>query len=162
MEFHVSVFILQFATFLLGLWASAVLFLPYLNRWMSDRQKRIESQLKTAETRQKEAEDLKTDLERKMKDLERSTSDILQKTREEAAKTSEVILQNSHKAAEQILSEARKAMESERQAAFLVLQKEVGALAVSIAEKIIRSSVDDKVRGKIVDESLKELGTRRN
>lgn len=61
MEFNLSVFGLQLATFVIGMFLSGLVFLPYLRGWMADRQKRIEGQLATAEQRQKDAEKLKAD-----------------------------------------------------------------------------------------------------
>jgi F-type H+-transporting ATPase subunit b len=162
MEFNPTVFLLQLGTFLIGMWLSALIFLPYLKGWMRDRQKRIEEQIRTAENLQKDAENLKADFEAKAKSLEKTTTDTIQKARNEASKMREEITHNARKEAEQIISDARKAIESERQAVTQAIQKEMGTLAVTIAEKIIRSSVDAKVQEKIVQESLKELGTRKN
>lgn len=60
------------------------------------------------------------------------------------------------------LADARRTIENESQAVSLALQKEVGSLAVSIAEKLIRSSVDAKVQDKIVQESIKEINAQKN
>lgn len=162
MEFNVTLFVLQAATFLVGMWLSSKIFLPYLNGWMKDRQKRIEDQLATAEKRQKESEALKAEFEQKVKELEQNTADILQRTRHEATKSRDEAIQAARKESELILADARKAIESERQQVTQILQKEVGALAVSIAEKIIRSSVDVKAQSKLIDESVKELSVRKN
>jgi F-type H+-transporting ATPase subunit b len=162
MEFDQSVFWLQLATFVVGMWLCSKIFLPQLHQWMSDRQKRIEDQLATAEKRQKEAETLKTDFEKKVRELEQNTAEILNRTRQEATRGRDEVIQASRKEAELILADARKAIESERQAVTQSLQKEVGALAVTIAEKILRSSVDVKVQEKLVQEGVKELGARKN
>lgn len=162
MKFDLNVFLLQLATFLVGMWLSAKIFLPYLRKWMSDRQKRIEDQLATAEKRQKDAEALKADFEKKVKELEQNTADILQRTRQEATRSRDEMIQAARKEAELILSDARKAIESERQEVTQDLQKEVGALAVSIAEKILRTSVDSRAQDKLIQEGVKELGARKN
>lgn len=162
MEFNLNVFILNLATFLVGMWLSSKIFLPYLKGWMSERQRRIEDQLATAEKRQKDAEVLKAEFENKVKQLEQNTAEILQRTRLEATKNREEVVQAARKEAELILLDARKAIESERQKVTQALQKEVGTLAVSIAEKILRSSVDPKAQEKLVQEGVKELGARKN
>jgi len=41
-------------------------------------------------------------------------------------------------------------------------QKEMGALAVAIPEKIVRGSVDAKAQDRIVAEAVKEMGARKN
>jgi F-type H+-transporting ATPase subunit b len=162
MEFNVTLFTLQAITFLIGMWLSAKIFLPYLNGWMQSRQKRIEDQLADAEKRQKESESLKADFDKKVKEIEQNTADILQKTRQEATKSRDEAIQAARKEAELILADARKAIESERQQLTQDLQKEVGALAVAIAEKIIRSSIDAKVQEKLINESVKELSVGKN
>ncbi|HJT24913.1 MAG TPA: F0F1 ATP synthase subunit B [bacterium] len=162
MEFNLQVFILQLATFIVGMWLSKLIFLPYLKGWMSERQRRIEDQLATAEKRQKDAEALKSEFENKVKELEQNTTEILQRTRQEATKGRDEVIQMARKEAELILSDARKAIESERQEVTQALQKEVGALAVAIAEKILRTSVDTKAQEKLVQEGVKELGARKN
>ncbi len=162
MEFNLSVFLLQLATFVIGMFLSALVFLPYLRGWMADRQKRIEGQLATAEQRQKDAEKLKADLEQKMRELEQKTTDTLQNARKEADRMKEEIVQAARKESELTLADARKVIESERKAVSAKLQQEIGALAVDIAEKIIRASVDGKVQDKIVQESIQGLNARKN
>ena len=162
MEFNLSVFLLQLATFLVGMWVSSKIFLPQLKDWMESRQKRIEDQIATADKRQAEAANLKTDFEKKVKELEQGTAEILQRSRKEASQARDEAIQSARKEAELILADARKAIESERQAVTQALQKEVGLLAVNIAEKIMRSSVDAKVQEKIVKENIQELGARKN
>ena len=162
MEFNINVFLLQLVTFLVGMFLSSKIFLPQLKSWMYSRQKRIEDQLATAEKRQAEAAHLKTEFEKKVKELEQGTAEILQRSRKEANQARDEVIQSARKEAELILADARKAIESERQAVTQALQKEVGLLAVDIAEKIIRSSVDAKVQEKMVKESIQELGARKN
>ncbi len=162
MEFSLDVFLLQLATFLVGMWLSSKIFLPQLKAWMDAREKGITDQLATADQRQKEAEGLKAEFEKKVKALETQTVEALQKARQEANHMREEIVQTSRKEAEMLLSEARKAIESERREVTQALQKEVGQMAVTIAEKIVRSTLDAKVQDKLVQEGLKELGARKN
>jgi len=162
MEFNLTVFLLQLATFLVGMFLSSKIFLPQLREWMDSRQKRIEEQISTNDKRQDEAAHLKAEFEKKVKELEQGTVEILQRSRKEATQARDEAIQSARKEAELILADARKAIESERQAVTQALQKEVGLLAVEIAEKIIRSSVDAKVQEKIVKENIQELGARKN
>ena len=162
MEFHLTLFALQAVTFLVGMWLSSKIYLPYLNGWMQSRQKRIEDQLANAEKRQKESESLKADFDKKVKELEQNTLEILQKTRQEATKSRDEAIAAARKEAEMILADARKAIESERKQLTQTLQKEVGVLAVSIAEKIIRSSVDAKLQEKLINENVQELSLNKN
>lgn len=162
MEFNVNVFLLQLATFLVGMWLSSILFLPMLKGWMRDRQKRIEDQMEAAQKGQKDAEALKREFEEKVRRLEQDSAEILQKARREAAQAREETVQAARKEAELILSDGRKAIEGERKALSLSLQKEVGGLAVDIAERILRASVDGKVQDRIVRESIQELNAGKN
>ncbi len=162
MEFNVNFFILQLVTFAIGIWLSTLIFIPYLKNWMKSRQKRIEDQLNNAEKRQKESEVLKADLERKLKDLEQKATETLQEARKEAGRMKDDIVQAARKEADLFLADARKTIENESQAVSRSLQKEVGTLAVAIAEKLIRSSIDAKVQEKIVQESIREINAQKN
>jgi F-type H+-transporting ATPase subunit b len=162
MEFNLTVFLLQLGTFLVGMYLSSILFLPQVKEWMDNRQKRIEDQIAAAEKSQAVAADLKVEFEKKVKTLEQNTVEILQRNRQEATQARDEVIQAARKEAELILVDARKAIESERQAVTQALQKEVGVLAVNIAEKIIRSSIDSKIQEKIVKDSIQELGARKN
>jgi len=162
MEFHPDVFYLSLATFLIGMWLCSLIFLPQLKAWMDARQKGVEDQLATADRRQKEAEALKVEFETKVKALEGQTVETLQKARQEASKMKDDIVQTSRKEAELLLSEARKALESERREVTQALQREVGQMALDIAQKVVRSTVDAKVQEKLVAENLKELDARKN
>src|ERR1700722_10792307 len=157
MEFNLYVFVLQSLTFVVGMYFCSLIFLPKLRGWMDSRQKGIEEQFATAEKRQKESEALKVDFEKKVKELEQNTIEILQKTRQEAAQSRDEAIQAARKEAGLILADARKAIESEKQQLTKDLQIAVGTLAVSIAEKIIRSSVDAKAQEKLINENVQEL-----
>jgi F-type H+-transporting ATPase subunit b len=162
MEFNLYVFVLQSLTFVVGMYFCSLIFLPKLRGWMDSRQKSIEEQLATAEKRQKESEALKVDFEKKVKELEQNTIEILQKTRQEAAQSRDEAIQAARKEAGLILADARKAIESEKQQLTKDLQIAVGTLAVSIAEKIIRSSVDAKAQEKLINENVQELTLNKN
>jgi len=162
MEFHSDVFFLSLATFLIGMWLCSLIFLPQLKAWMDQRQKGVEDQLATAEKRHKEAESLKGEFEAKVKALEGQTVETLRQARQDASKMKDEIVQASRKEAEMILSEARKALENERREVTQALQKQVGQMALEIAQKVVRSSVDAKAQEKLVAENIKELEARKN
>ena len=103
MEFNLTVFLLQLATFLVGMFVSTKIFLPQLKEWMESRQKRIEDQIASAEKSQAVAADLKAEFEKKVKELEQGTVEILQRSRKEAAQARDEAIQSARKEAELIL-----------------------------------------------------------
>jgi F-type H+-transporting ATPase subunit b len=129
---------------------------------MEKRKKHIADQILNAEVLQEEAAKLKEDLAWKLKDLDRNSADIIRAARNEAETIKEEIVQSSRREAKRILTEARQALESERRELSQSLQNEVAALSVTIAEKIMRTAVDQKVQSKLVEESLKELNPSKN
>lgn len=50
--------------------------------------------------------------------------------------------------------DARKSIESAKQAALHAVQTEMTAIAIAVAEKVLAQTVDAKVAGKLVDEAL--------
>jgi F-type H+-transporting ATPase subunit b len=162
MEFQSNIFILQLITFGLGLVLSYFIYVPYLKGWMTDRRKNIESQIESAAKNQKEAEALRLDLERKMRELDEKTQSTLAQARAEADQQRTDMVNAARKESDRILEETRVSLEQEKKAALQAVRAEVGGLAVTIAEKILRSSVDAKAQQKLIDESLKELGAKKN
>jgi len=162
MEFEANIFILQLITFGLGLLLAYFIYVPYLRGWMTDRRKSIEGQIEQAAKNQKDAEALKLDLERKMRELDEKTQQTLAQARTEADKARNEMVAAARQEADRILTDARVALEQEKQSALQAVRKEVGGLAVSIAEKILRSSVDAKAQQKLIDESLKDLSANKN
>jgi F-type H+-transporting ATPase subunit b len=162
MEFEFNIFILQLITFVLGLTLAYFIYVPYLRGWMTERRKNIEGQIEQATKNQKDAEALRLDLERKMRELDEKTQQTLAQARSEADKARNDMVTAARKEADRILVDARVALEQEKQSALLAVRQEVGGLAVAIAEKILRSSVDPKAQQKLIDESIKELGAHKN
>lgn len=159
MEFDLKVFALQLATFAFGLFLSAKLFLPYLRGWMEKRKQYIEEQIQSAETFQREAERMRMELDHKIKDLDLKTSEIIRSARNEAETIKEEIVQSSRREAGRILNEARLALQSEREELKQSLREEVVGLSVTMAQKIMRASVDPKIQARVVDESIQEMGS---
>jgi len=162
MEFNLNYFVLELITFAIGLALSAFIYLPYLKGWMEGRQKRIENQLATAEQRQKEAEKLKSDFEAKVREMEQKSNAALKEAQVEAQKNREEIVLAARKESEKIMHDAHAMIEAEHKAVVKDIQKEMGVLAITIAEKIIRTSVDAKVQEKTVADTIKEMGAKRN
>jgi F-type H+-transporting ATPase subunit b len=162
MEFNLTYYVLEMITFVLGLTLAAFIYLPYLKGWMSNRQKRIETQLSTADQRQKEAEKLKADFEARARELEAKVSATLKEAQVEAQRTREEIVLAARKEAEKILFDTHAMIEAEKKGVVKEIQKEMGSLAVAIAEKIVRGSVDAKAQERIVAEAIKEMGAKRN
>jgi F-type H+-transporting ATPase subunit b len=102
---------------------------------------------------------MRMDLDHKIKDLDMKTSEIIRSARNEAETIKEEIVQSSRREAGRILNEARLALQSEREELKQSLREEVVELSVSMAQKIMRSSVDPKIQARAVDESIQEMGT---
>lgn len=162
MEFNLNYFILEMITFVIGLTLSAFIYLPYLKGWMAKRRDRIETQLAEAEKRHQEAEKLKADFEARSRELEARIGATLKEAQVEAQKTREEIVLSARKESEKIMFDAHAMIDAEKKSVVKEIQKEMGTLAVAIAEKIVRGSVDAKTQEKIVAESIREMGTRKN
>jgi F-type H+-transporting ATPase subunit b len=162
MEFEASIFYLQLITFTLGLILAYFIYMPYLRGWMVERRNRIAGQLEQAEKTMKAAEALKAEVDRKSREMDEKSRAALADARAEADRARNEMVTAARAEADKILKDARASLEQEKQAALKSIQAEVGGLAVAIAEKILRSSVDAKAQQKLIDESLKELTAKRN
>jgi F-type H+-transporting ATPase subunit b len=162
MEFHPTIFFLQLITFTLGLVLAYFVYMPYLKGWMTERRDRIAGQLEAAARAQKAAEDLKAEVDRRSREMDAQARNALAEARAEADRSKAEIVGTARREAEKLVADAREAMSQEREAVVREVRKEVGALSVAIAERILRSSVDAKAQQKLIDESLKELTAKKN
>jgi F-type H+-transporting ATPase subunit b len=162
MSFNFGVFALQLISFLLSMWIASKLFLPYLKQWMADRKKRIENQIQQAEEQQHQAEVLKSKFEQQLSELQEKVEMTLRETRKQADQEKEKIIKASREEANRILTETRILIEQQKKEMTKKIQQEVGGMALTIAEKLIRASIDSKIQEALVQKEISEMSSHSN
>lgn len=127
---------------------------------MEQRRKLIQEQMNTAETSRKAAE---TSMEEQKAALEQARKEayaIIEQARTTSTKQADEIVQSAKNEATRLKDDALKDIESEKNKAIAALRSEVGGISVKIASKIIEKQVDEKAQEELVDQYLKEVGSK--
>ncbi len=116
---------------------------PILNA-LEAREARIENALQKAEQAQKEYERLQKERDQLLAEARQHRDEILKEARSMKHQILEEARQKAIIEQKQLLEEAQRRIESEKQEALAALKKEVGVLAVNMAEKILRTQLKDR------------------
>lgn len=124
---------------------------------INSREEKIKNDLDRAEKSQKEAEQLRVKFESQLAEAQKSIQDMMNQARSDAEKSRAQLLETTRQEADKLLEKGKKDLQGETEKLKADLQKEVASISVSIAEKILHRSVDQKVQAQVLEESLKSL-----
>ena len=131
---------------------------PNFEKTFADRTSAIEGGLKAAETKQAEADARLAELEKQLGDARHEAARIREEAREQGAAIVAEMREQAQTEAARIVEHAHTQIEAERQQAVTSLRAEVGALATTLAGRIVGESLDDDARqGRVVDRFLADL-----
>jgi F-type H+-transporting ATPase subunit b len=126
-------------------------------RFMDERRARIETELHAAQNVRGEIEASTREHERSQAEsLERANAALREK-QEQVVLEAESILNRAKQQAQEIIRQAREQAETDHQRALLDLKDEVAALAVNIAEKMLRRELNEGDNQAIVDAFFDEV-----
>lgn len=136
----------------------AKLVVPTFTRILDERTEKIEGGLQAGEHAREEAERLRGEIEQELTAARVDAARI----REQAQEDGKAIIAEKRSAAQveadRVLDGARRQVEAERQQAAATLQRDVGALATTLAERIVGESLaDDERRSRVIDRFLDEM-----
>jgi F-type H+-transporting ATPase subunit b len=143
-----ATFLFEVISFLIIMWVLAKYVIPPINKAMTERQEKIKAQFDEAAQAKKDAEDTDAELKAQLADARAEASRIREEAREQGA---QIIAQHREQAqveAERITSNAEAQIEVERTQALSQLKGEVGAIATTLAGRIVGESLDDDERQK--------------
>ena len=131
---------------------------PNFERTFHDRTQAIEGGLRAAETKQAEADARLAELEKQLGDARHEAARIREEAREQGAVIIAEMREQAQTESSRIVEHAHNQIEAERQQAVTSLRAEVGALATSLAGRIVGESLDDEARqSRVVDRFLADL-----
>ena len=113
-----------------------ILFKP-VTKFMAERAKRVQDSIEQSEKDKNQAKALLTKYEAQLKSVETEGEAIIRSARENAQAEAEKIIAESRVSAEAALVNARKQLETERNAALALFRKEAAALVVAAAERLL-------------------------
>ena len=134
---------------------------PSFEKTFAERTSAIEGGLAAAETKQAEADAKLAELNQQLSEARHEAARIREEAREQGAAIVAELRQQGQAESARIVEHAHAQIEAERQQAVTSLRAEVGALATSLAGRIVGESLDDEARqSRVVDRFLAELETQ--
>ena len=120
---------------------------------LDERQKRIRDALEGAEQARDEAQAALAEHQKALAGAESEAREIVAQAREAGERVRTDIIDEARRGAEQTVEQARRSIETEKQAALSELRREVADLAVRAASEIVNAYLEDD-RKRLLGEDL--------
>ena len=147
----------QMITFAVFVWFTMKYIWPHIIKAMQEREKRIVDGLAAAERGHHELELAQHKATDQLRDAKIHAAEILEQANKRANQIVEESKERAREEGERLLAIAHSDIEQEIQSAREKLRKEVAALAIASAEKILERSVDAHVQSELVDKLITEI-----
>ena len=148
---------IQIINFLVLVYFFTRAFSKKIGKILEDRKKLALSEMEIVENEKEKLEEQKKTMEKLKKESKRRANDILIKAERQADERKDQIINLAMNNRERMMMKAEADIEKMRQKAKFELQKEVGEMAVDLAEKIIKENID-KSQDKTIDKFIDGLG----
>ena len=148
---------IQIINFLVLVYFFTRAFSKKIGKILEDRKKIALSEMEIVENEKEKLEEKKKNVEKLKKESKRRANDILIKAERQADERKDQIINLAMNNRERMMMKAEADIEKMRQNAKFELQKEVGEMAVDLAEKIIKENID-KDQDKTIDKFIDGLG----
>lgn len=135
---------------------------PAIVNMVDSRKKYIDDSLRKAHEASERLDNIKQECESMLHETREKQAQILK----EATATRDVIVEKAQEKAREegarLLNEAKAEIENEKQAAISDIRKQVAALSVEIAEKVLRQNLsDDKAQMDLIERMLDEVSSKK-
>jgi len=144
--------LLNFTILFVCLWL--ILYKP-VKKAVQDRQDRIAKEKEETEANLRASEEAKAESERRLGEIDTEIAEKKKASDEEAAKAYEDMVAKANERAAEIIRDAEKEAAAKANRAIEGAKEELRDMAVSLAENIIASKIDD-VDDKMIDDALKD------
>jgi F-type H+-transporting ATPase subunit b len=152
-----ALLIVQLVTFGLAVLLLWRFFWKPLNRFMKNRADRIDYDIRSAGELKTEAENLKRKWDAQMAEAEARAQVMIQQGIEQGGQRRDEIVRDAEAEARRLLDDAGDRIAEERRLTARELQTETVALAMLIAERALKQSVDPAVQARLVKEFAEKL-----
>ncbi|GAA4503481.1 F0F1 ATP synthase subunit B [Pseudaeromonas paramecii] len=147
----------QTIAFILFVWFCMKFVWPPLMAAIEKRQKEIADGLASAERAKKDLELAQNNSMEQIKEAKRQATEIIEQANKRRSQIMDEATQDAMAEREKILTQARAEIEAERNRAKEELRKQVAALAVAGAEKILERQIDKAANSELVDKLIADL-----
>jgi F-type H+-transporting ATPase subunit b len=155
---HPVEIVLALVVFGILYWLIKKFVVPNFEKTFAERTSAIEGGLAAAEKKQAEADARLAQLNQQLGEARQEAARIREDAREQGAAIVAEMRESAQTESARIVEHGKAQIEAERQQAVTSLRAEVGALATSLAERIVGESLQDEVRqSRVVERFLVEL-----
>ena len=130
---------------------------PPLNNAIEARQKKIADGLAASDRAEKDLALAQDKAKDQLKDAKAQAAEIIEQARKREAKMIEEAAQKANAERDNILAQTKAEVEAERNRLREDLRKQVAALAVAGAERILQRSIDEAAHSDILEKLVQEL-----
>jgi F-type H+-transporting ATPase subunit b len=127
---------------------------------LDEREQKIQDSVRRAEAARNEAERLLTDYNTKLSGAKTEVDRLIAEGRARGEAVAAKIELDANTRAQEQITKAQQAIDSERQKAVAELRRIVADAGVGLASKILREELDPKRHERLVDEVVREVGVR--
>ena len=130
---------------------------PNINKALDARAERIRKDLERAEQAREEAQKLLDDYKEQLQGARDEARKVVEEAKEAAQSTRKDLIAKAESDAERVLQRAEQEIRSQRDQAFNDLRREIGRLAVQVADRIVGDSLDEERHLRLVDDYIDDL-----
>ncbi|MCQ4088122.1 F0F1 ATP synthase subunit B [Saccharibacillus sp. JS10] len=127
---------------------------------MEKRREMVLSQLNEASATREEAAAYVEQQKEALQQARKDAYDIIEQSRQTSSKQADQLIAQAKDESTRLKDEALRDIESEKNKAMAALRGEVGRVSVQIASKLIEKEIDEKSNEGLVDQYLKDVGTK--
>ncbi len=132
------------------------LFKP-VNKILSDRAAEIEGAYREAEDSRREAEDIRIEYDKKLMSAGNEADSIIKSAVDAASRRSESIISDAEKQAKIIEEHSRALIAKEKSSALESVRADVASMAVDIAERLVRRSLNEEDDEKLISDIIDKI-----
>ena len=158
MELQLNVIIFAIANFLLLVALLYKFLYGPLTKAMDNRRQSIKEALDAADLAKNEADSTRSGLHDEILNARQEADNLLEAAKKSSDLLRDEMLEKTEEEAKNIIIKARAEINYEKEAAITEIKKEVAALAVDIATKILKEEMTPDLQKKITDKYIKEVG----
>ncbi len=147
----------QSITFIIFVWFCMKYVWPPLMTALEERKVRIADGLAAAERGQKDLELAKSRVADNLKDSKQQAQEIINQAQKRANEIVDEAKDSAREEADKIKAAASSDIDQQVNSAREQLRKEVSAIALAGAEKILQAEVDAKAHGKVLDDLMAQI-----
>lgn len=127
---------------------------------MEKRRELVLSQLNEAAETRSEAAAYVEQQKEALQQARQEAYEILEQSRQTSSKQADALIAQAKEETARMKDEAIRDIDSEKNKAMAALRGEVGRVSVQIASKLIEKEIDEKANEGLVDQYLKDVGTK--